>query len=242
MSSGRRAARLRSPIVRAALVAGAIAGAAGCGSIVPGADREPPRLYDLSPKNTFSPNLPKAHWQLIVEPPIAAAGLSSARIAIKREDFRLEYFARSAWTDTAPKMVQTLIVESFENSGEIVSVGRESAGLRSDYVLKTELREFQAEYTSDKQPPRIRVRINAKIVEMPQRTIIASKTIENFATVGKGSMDGIVTAFDDALGKTLKQLVEWTLRAGDKSWTARRARGNGRQGDILSGMSPRGSE
>jgi cholesterol transport system auxiliary component len=240
MRRGRHAARVRASL-RAAIAAGIIAGAAGCGSIVPGADRPPPRLYDLSPKSTFPPNLPKAHWQLIVEPPIAAAGLSSARIAIKREDYRLEYFARAAWTDTAPKMVQTLIVESFENSGDIVSVGRESAGLRSDYVLKTELREFQAEYHDDKKP-RVRVRINAKIVEMPQRTIIASKTIERLATVKTSSMDGIVTAFDDALGKTLKHLVEWTLRAGDKSWTARRGRRNGRYGGVLPGLPRRRSQ
>ena len=37
--------------------------------------------------------------------------------------------------------LQTLIIESFENSGRIVAVGRESVGLRADFTLKTELRE-----------------------------------------------------------------------------------------------------
>ena len=59
-----------------------------------------------------------------------------------------------------------MLIESFENSGKIVAVGRESAGLRSDFVLRTELREFQAEYF-EPGPPKMRVRRSAKLAEMP---------------------------------------------------------------------------
>lgn len=205
----------------------ALMASAGCSSIIPGADRDPPMLFDLSPKSTFPADLPKVRWQLIVEPPIAAAGLSSSRIALKRHPLRLEYYAKTSWTDLAPKMVQTLIVESFENSGKIISVGRDSAGLRSDFVLKTELREFQADYTGDAKKgaknsgPRVRVRINAKLVLMPQRTIIAGITIERSVIAKSNSMTAIVMAYDYALGKTLKRLVAWTLRTGSKAWKKR---------------------
>ena len=205
----------------------AVMTSAGCSSVFPGTDRDPPMLFDLSPKSTFAPNLPKVRWQLIVEVPIAAAGLSSSRIALKRHPLRLEYYAKTSWTDLAPKMVQTLIVESFEISGKIVSVGRESAGLRSDFILKTELREFQADYTGGAKngakggAPRVRVRINAKLVLMPQRTIIAGVTIEKFITAKSNSMSAIVTAYDNALGKTLRGLVAWTLRTGHKAWKKR---------------------
>jgi len=208
---------------RRTLSAGAIAitliAVSGCSSFIPGADRDPPELFDLSPKSTFAPNLPTVGWQLIVERPIAAAGLSSSRIALKRNALQLEYYAKTSWTDLAPKMVQTLMVESFENSRRIVSVGRESAGLRSDFVLKTELREFQAEYDNEAKgtAPRVRVRINAKLVIMPQRIIIAGMTIEKFITAKSNTMPAIVKAFDYALGKSLKGLVGWTLRTGAKA-------------------------
>lgn len=219
----------------ARVVAGgfAIVGLGGCNSLIPGAERDPPKLYDLSPKSTFAPDLPKAHWQLVIETPVAAAGLSSARVALKRTPLQLEYFARVAWTDTAPRMVQTLMVESFENSGEIVSVGREDAGLRSDFVLKTELREFQAEYKNGEGQPQIRVRINAKLVQMPERKIIASKTIEKLIPAEANAMKAIINSFDEALGKTLRALVEWALRAGDKSWSARAARLSERRRRLL---------
>ena len=191
--------------------------APGCG--IP-ALRDPPQLYTLTPKSTFGRDLPAVEWQLLVEPPAAAAGLDSLRIALQSTPFKLDYFADVAWTDRAPQMVQTLIVESFENSGRIVSVGRESIGLRANYVLKTELREFQAEYQERglSSPPDVRVRMNAKLVEIPSRTIIAGDNFEAATVATSNSLDEIVLAFDDALGKVLRRLVEWTLASGQIHW------------------------
>ena len=182
--------------------------------------RTPPQLYTLTPKSTFSEGLPAVTWQLLVEPPAAAAGLDSLRIALQSTALKLDYFADVAWTDRAPQMVQTLIVESFENSGGIVSVGRESIGLRANYVLKTELREFQAEYIENglSSPPKVRVRMNVKLVEIPRRTIIAGDNFEASTIADSNTLDAIVLAFDDALGKVLRRLVEWTLYSGEDHW------------------------
>jgi cholesterol transport system auxiliary component len=197
-------------LLRAALCAAILAPVAACG--LPGSDREPPRLFVLSPKSTFAPDLPKVDWQLTVDTPIAEAGLNSAKIALKHNALSLEYYARAAWTDTAPLMVQTLIVESFENTGRIVAVGRQSIVLRGDYLLVTELREFQAEYEG-KAAPKVRVRLNAKLVRMPQRVIVANHTSESVIAATDGSLEAVVHAFDEALGKVLKRIVEWTLTA-----------------------------
>ncbi len=91
----------------------------------------PPRMYVLTPKSSFSDILPKVEWQLLVEVPQAQAGLNTARIALRDSPIEMRYFELSNWTDFAPRMVQTLIVESFENSDHIVAVGREAIGLRA---------------------------------------------------------------------------------------------------------------
>ena len=175
-------------------------------------------MYRLTPKSRFPDELPEADWQLILESPIANAGLNTTRVALQRDPTRLEYYARSSWTDLAPLMVQTLMVESFENSGRIVSVGREAIGLRADFVLKSELREFQAEYF-DTDRPRIRVAINAKLVQMPRRAIVGSQSFERYSEAGADAMPEIIAAFDDALGKVLKELVAWTLVTGEENWS-----------------------
>jgi cholesterol transport system auxiliary component len=178
---------------------------------LPGAG-DPPQLYSLTPKSTFEENLPTVKWQMIVEVPAAHAGLNTSRIALQRTPTTLHYFARSNWTDLAPLMVQTLLIESFDNSGKIVAVSRESTSLRADYQLKTELREFQAEYDGDG-PPQVRVRINAKMVRISDRSIIASHTVERLVPAEKGDIESIVVAYDEALGKVLRRIVEWALTA-----------------------------
>lgn len=172
----------------------------------------PPNLYTLTPKSTFTPDLPELNRQLVVERPIASAGLSTSRIALQRSPVSLEYYANANWTDTAPAMVQTLLIESFENSGRIISVARESATLRPDLILRPELREFQAEYDGSG-PPLVRVRINARLIRMPDRVIVGGHTVEQTVRAGGTDLESIVFAFDEALGSVIRRVVEWTLRA-----------------------------
>ena len=177
----------------------------------------PPILYRLTPKSTFREDLPTVSWQLVLELPLANAGLSTTRIALYRDPTNLEYYARASWTDRAPNMVLTLMIESFENSGKIIAVGRESIGLRSDFVLKTELREFQAEYYGGDLPT-AHVAINAKLVQSATRTIVGSRSFESRFEARADSREAIIAAFDEALGKTLKRLVEWTLLTGEEAY------------------------
>ena len=185
---------------------------AGCTSLLPGPG-VPPRLFRLTPKSTFDSGLPTVDWQLVIETPVAPAGLDTTRVALHRNLTELEYYARANWTDLAPGMVQILIVESFQNSGRIVAVGRESIGLRADFVLKTELREFQAEYLQPG-PPQAHVRLNAILVKMPAREIVGSTRIDRTEPAQADTMSNIVGAFDAALGGALKELVTWTLTTG----------------------------
>ncbi|WP_084462610.1 ABC-type transport auxiliary lipoprotein family protein [Oceanibaculum pacificum] len=176
---------------------------------------EPTRLFQLHPAKEFAADLPRLTQQITIEEPEAAAGLSSSRIALTRHPLRLEYFAQANWTDTTPGLIQTLLVESFENTGKIISIGREVVGLRADYQLKTELREFQAEYFNEAKIPTIRVRMNAKLVRMPQRIILDSGNFEYTALAASDQLIDVAAAFDTALMSALRALVEWTMRIVD---------------------------
>ena len=184
---------------------------AACSIDLPGGPG--PKLYTLTPKSTFDQAMPFVDRQLLVEQPVAASGLNTARIVLKPNPYQLDYFASVAWADRATSMVQTLLVESFENTKKIVSVGRETTGLRADYILKNELREFQAEYfdRSINAAPDIRVRISATLIKMPERAIVSRFEEEQIVTARDGRFDSVVQAFDDALGKVLSEIVEETL-------------------------------
>ena len=197
---------------RAAPLAAALALAfllAACAGMLPGGGA-PPDLYTLTPKSTYSADLPTVTWQLAIEVPVAAESLNNSRIALRHDPLSLRYYKGARWTERAPVMVQTLLIESFENSGKIVAVARKATDIRADYVLKTDLREFQAEYDAGGAPV-AHVRLNAKLVVMPKRAIIASETFESSVRAEGTGIAQVVVAFDTALGKTLKQIVEWGL-------------------------------
>ncbi len=198
----------------------AIVGTASCALLVVVAGcsvlqrvNTPVNLYTLTPKTTFPQGLPAVKWQMVVETPASAASLDTARIALQRTPLSFEYYADAAWTDNAPAMVQTLLIESFEATKRISGVGREAIGLRPDYILMTDLREFEAVYDGDNPVPTIWIRMNAKLVKLPERRIVASKTFGEKMPAAGSKLTDIVAAFDDALDRVLREIVLFTLAA-----------------------------
>jgi len=182
---------------------------AGCELIK--AAEEPVDLYTITPKSTFDSDLPDVYWQLSVEVPSAAANVNTGRIALAMSPTSSDYYSKTAWTDRAAVMVQTRIVDSFENSRKIVAVARESIGLRANYVLQTDLRNFEAMYFYGGTPI-VKVRIVAKLVRMPDRQIIGVATFERCVRARADKVPKVVEAFDQALGSVMKRLVAWALR------------------------------
>lgn len=195
--------------------AGLSAGLAGCGGLIPQAP--PSNLYTLSPKTAFQADMPRVDWQLVVEEPFAAGGLDTHRIAIMTNPYEIKYYADARWAERAPRMVQTLLVESFENTGKIVSVGRQSIGLRSDFNVKSELREFQAELRNGETVPDIRVAINTKLIAQPNQQIVASASFERRQKAAASDMLSVIAAFDEALGYVMREIVQWTLLTARKT-------------------------
>lgn len=196
------------PSRRSALAGLLLASLPGCAALLP-QPREP-RLYVLSPKSTFDPSLPRVDKQLIVRVPEATTSLNTVRIALTRAPYRIEYFGDVAWSDRAPILVQNLLVESFDNSRRIISISQDTVGLRSDFVLASDLREFQAEYRPD--GVHAHVHLNLRLIAMPRRQIIGTQSIERSEIASGPSIEAIVEAFDGALGRALRATVEWTLR------------------------------
>jgi cholesterol transport system auxiliary component len=184
---------------------------ASCSSLLPSGGA-PPKLYTLTPVADFPPGGGRVRWQLLVDVPVSPAALDSERLALSRSPTTVDYFADAAWTDRAPLMVQSLIVQSFENSGRVTAIGRESMALRADYILQPELRFFQAEYGSAG-APKAHVRLSAKLVKLPERTIAAQKSFDAAADATENQVPAIVDAFNAAFHQATRELVDWSLAA-----------------------------
>jgi len=198
----------RRSLLRAGVVAAGGFGLSAC-SVLQAANAPLP-LYTLRPQLTFDPPPPKVSWQLVVSAPNADADLDTSRIALRRSNGVTEYFANAAWIDNAPNLVQSKLIEAFEKTGS-VAVGRDVGGLLPDYVLQTELWDFQAEYGGPAAGAHIRV--SAKLVRMTDRKIVTTINAEQRAKATGTDMLQIVAAFQSALGPVLQQVVMETLTA-----------------------------
>ena len=169
-----------------------------------------PHLYRVTPKSTYPANLPHPSVQILVDVPLAPAGLDTTRIALSHSAVSIDYFADSEWTDRLPQLVQTALLESFENSRAITAIDRESIGLRADFILKTEIRHFEALYDSPNGPPVVWVAIIARLVAPSGREIVAQSSFERREQASANEIPRIVVAFDEALGAVIKDIVVWT--------------------------------
>ena len=185
----------------------------GC-SVIPKVN-DPIPLYTLSAVSAYEQSLPEVAWQLVVGTPVASADLNSTRIALTRAPGVVEYFAKGAWADYAPILLQDKLIESFEASNAILSVGRDAVGLRPDYVLQSDLRDFQAEYSGE--TPTAHLRLAAKLVRMPDRRIVANILTEQKVAAAGNSLPQIVDAFDRAAGQAFEEVVVKVLTAQTQS-------------------------
>jgi cholesterol transport system auxiliary component len=183
---------------------------AGCASLL--GLPPSPHLYRVTPKSTYPANLPHPPTQILVEVPLAPAGLDSPRIALSRSAVSIDYFADSEWTERVPLLVQTALLASLENSGAIAAIDRESIGLRADFILKSEIRHFEALYDSPNGAPEVWVAIIARLVNPAGRNIVAHASFERRERAVANDIGQVVLAFDEALGSVMADIVVWTVR------------------------------
>jgi cholesterol transport system auxiliary component len=202
---------------RAALVVSSVVALSACGGII-GPSEAPPKLYVLRPQFAELPNAPSTNWQLDVAQPTASDALDSKRITLIRGQ-NMDYFADAAWTDQAPDLLQSLIIEAFEKSGKIKAVGRSSAGVRGDLLVVTELRDFSAHYETENGIPTIVVEIVAKLVTSTHHDVVASYDARHEVKASVNSVPAVVDAFNLATGQTIEDVVGWALGAATPAAT-----------------------
>ena len=173
----------------------------------------PPREFRVTQKTTFSEDLPKVDWSLVVDRPTIDRAIDTTRIALM-SGVEVEYYGNASWVDRPAAMIEPLIIQSFRNSGAIPVVADRRSDVRPDFMLQTDIAAFQAQQ-ADAGPPEARVVMSARLMSMPRREVVGTTEIGRSVPAQAGDLESIVLALDDALGKVLKRLVEWTLVTGE---------------------------
>ncbi len=185
---------------------------AGCSSLL-NVQRQPFTTY--SPTYHAAAAAPagtRVDWQLIIETPLSSATLDTARMLVMPTPGVLEVFPSARWRDTTPALLRSLVVQGFETSGRIVGIGSAQSGLRADYALAIELRDFQLEVHAG--TAQAVVRFQANLLDYTSNRVLATQSFTAQAPATGADAANAFVAFETALNTVIPQLVEWTFREG----------------------------
>ena len=174
---------------------------AGCGG------GEPLESFDLSAVRAAS--LPRApRGQLVVYEPGAIAPTDSDRLIVRPTPDTVATLKGAQWVERLPRLVQTRLVQSFENARLVSSVSRPEGKIQADMTLSSEIRRFDIDIAAGEAV----VEISVKPVSERSGRIRAAR-IFSVHTPGSAK-DGVAAAaaLDQALGQALRQIVAWTAQ------------------------------
>lgn len=166
-----------------------------------------PRLFTLTAAHPAASDAEPAP-QIEVDEFSAPAAIDTTRIVRQSGENEIAYYADARWADRAPRMIQSLMVETLENSGRFGAVSARGAGVRAAYELMGDIRQF-ATVPADDGRDRVRVDIFARLVREDERTIVASKSFSASVPVSGSGMSPIVSAYDAALREVLDSIALW---------------------------------
>jgi cholesterol transport system auxiliary component len=149
---------------------------------------------------------------LVIETPTAGGALDTDRILIRPGPFQVAYLPGVRWTDPAPVMLQNLMLRSFEDTNALRYVGRRPIAGTADYLLVSELTDFQAELGPDGDAVTTRVRLTARLVRESDAQILGSRTIQTTEPAASTEPAAVVAGFDEATSAALRELTIWALR------------------------------
>jgi cholesterol transport system auxiliary component len=165
----------------------------------------PPRAnYDIAAaEGGFPARAPRG--QLAVLEPVAIAPVLSDRIVVRTSPETLATLGGAQWVDRLPVLVQTRLVESFENARVLRAVGR--SGILADHNLHTEIRRFEL----DSSRGEVAVEIFARLSGSGGQAI-GGRLFSVRIPVATDDPAYVASALNAALKEVMRQIVTWTTQ------------------------------
>ena len=148
--------------------------------------------------------------QILVPEPTAVKMLDSDQVVVRVSSSEVQYLANSRWSDRLPRLVQSKLVEGFENSRRLGGVGKPGQGLAIDYQIVTDIRNF--EVTTDG-TRFANVEISAKLLNDRNGTVKAQSVFKATVPVAGTENRRFIEALDKAFAKVGADIVDWALKS-----------------------------
>jgi phospholipid/cholesterol/gamma-HCH transport system substrate-binding protein len=164
-----------------------------------------PDTFDLVAPSDF-PQIKDIPAQMTVPDLNATLVYDTQRMLVRTPDGKYSNVEGAEWADNLPKLIQSRVVQSFENAKQLKSVSRPIDDLQPEYRLELSIRNFQI---VPEQAPSAVVELAARIVN-DKGEIKGARIFKVTEPVQAVQADQAAAALNKAFGKVAQDLVEWT--------------------------------
>ena len=179
---------------------------AGLEKMVGGDSEAEAGLYDLSLPSTF--DLPESNdnWQLAISEPTVVLSLNTNKLLQIMPDNSWVPYGNAKWTDNLPNLVQSKLIQGFENAGFADRVVRPSDVLDPENRLAIDIRTF---HVRNGDTPIGVIDLFARILDV-DGAIIASKRFQSESElIGTGEPE-VMQGMGSLFSITATELISWT--------------------------------
>lgn len=191
----------------------------GCSNLIELPGQGPaPHVFDLMVQSdALERRSEPAGWRVHIAVPDAPHALDTDRVIVRKSEVELQFYKDARWSDRAPQLVQTLLVDALDDTGAAEIVSGNVSIARSRYVVKGYLRNFEAQYNSNSSDPQIVVRLKLFIVDQVTGDILRVRSFDSEAAASSDSMNVIARTMNGAMGDIVSEAVPWIITVLDEA-------------------------
>jgi cholesterol transport system auxiliary component len=187
---------VRSSHIAAAALLAALLGGCGGGAT--------PLTFDLAALPPSGRTV-AAGRSIAVFEPVGIQPFEADRIIVREPGGALSFLGGGQWADRLPRLIQTRIIQSLENSGRLRSVSRPGDKVVADYQLISEIRAFDVQAGTGEAV----VDLSLKLVADGTGKVAAARIFTARVPVAKIDAGTGAHALDQALMTVLADVVRW---------------------------------
>jgi cholesterol transport system auxiliary component len=205
--------RVIAEACRFAVAVGLFVSLAACALVTP--PKPAPETYDISAPREFPGLKSGTRAQILVKEPTSLKAIDGQQIVLKQTSSVIAYLRGAQWSDSAPKMLQSKLVEAFENTARAAAVAKPGDGLVIDYQLVSHVRRFEIDVEQSEAVFEIAIKLlndqTGKVIDTQIFEGRATLSQVSKASSGSQNNDAYVDALDAAFDEVARAIILWVF-------------------------------
>lgn len=165
----------------------------------------PVPAFDLAAPGDSVRGMIRIPGQIVVVEPTALQPLEAERIIVKDAGGAVSVLGGGQWTDRLPRVIQTRLIETFENASISKAVSRPGDGVTADYQLNTQVRAFQLDASRGEAV----VELSAKLLQASSGKIVRARVFSARVPVTSSNAGEVAHALDQAMSVVFVDIARW---------------------------------